>query len=118
MAGGADLDVELGFRRTPLEGVPARAGHLCEHVLRMDSGFHWAARIPEAVCGATLPPETTRATVEPGSSATLPDRTAAAGAAPATSHASFVRRYMNRKASSRSSSVTSTDSTPSAVHAS
>src|SRR5256885_13320859 len=38
---------------------------------------------------------------------------AAAVAAPATSHASFIRPYMNRNASRRASSVTRTDSTPS-----
>ena len=39
--------------------------------------------------------------------------TAAAGAAPATSQASFIRPYMKRNASFSASSVTSTDSTPS-----
>src|SRR5207237_207692 len=83
VAGGADLDVQLGLRRARLEGVPAGAGHLREHVFGMDAGLHCAARIAAAVSGATFPPETTRATVEPSSSST----TRASGLAPFTAAA-------------------------------
>jgi hypothetical protein len=82
----------------------------------MDAGLHRSARIAAAASGATLPPETTSATFDPGSSSTFPESTAAAGPAPATSQASFAREYMKRNASRRSSSVTSTDSTPSSRH--
>src|ERR671931_2792023 len=110
----ADLDVQLRLRRSRLERVPARAGDRRQYVLGMDADFHRSARIATAASGATLPPETTAATLEPGSSSTFPARSAAAVAAPATSHASFIRPYMNRKPSFRSSSVMSTDSIPSA----
>src|SRR5438105_1429405 len=111
----ADLHVQLGLRGARLERVPAGAGHVREHVVGMDAGLHGPARIAAAVCGATLPPETTAATVRPGSRSTLPARSAAAVAAPASSQASFIRPYTNRNAPASSSSVTSTDSTPSSA---
>src|ERR671939_517797 len=110
----ADLDVQLGLRRSRLERVPARAGDRRQDVLGMDAGLPRSARIATAVSGATLPPETSAATFAPGSSSTFPASRAAAVAAPATSHASFIRPYMKRKPSLRSSSETRIDSTPSA----
>src|SRR3954469_2101311 len=86
----ADLDVELGLRRPRLECVPARARHRGEHVLGMDLSLH-EARIAAASWGATLPPETTATTVSPGSTRTLPERSAAAEAAAPSSQASFAR---------------------------
>src|SRR5204862_5741978 len=112
----ADLHMELGLRGSRLERVPAGARHGREDIFGMNSCFHCSeARIAAAVLGATLPPETTAATVWPASSSTAPDISAAAVAAPATSQASFIRPYMKRKASRSASSVTSTDSTPSSV---
>src|SRR5919108_5659714 len=108
----ADLDVQLGLRRTGLERVPAGAGDGRQDVLGMDASLHRSARIATAASGATLPPETSAATFEPRSSSTFPARSAAAVAAPATSQASFIRPYMKRKPSFRSSSVTRIDSTP------
>src|SRR5207253_7532618 len=108
----ADLDVELRFRRARIELVAAGAAHVREDVFGMDAGLHRSARIAAAVCAATLPPETTAATVSPRSSGTFPARSAAAVAAPAASQASFIRLYMKRKPSSSSSSVTRTFSTP------
>jgi hypothetical protein len=40
MAVRADLDVNLGLRRTRLESVAACAGHHAATILRMDSSFH------------------------------------------------------------------------------
>src|SRR4029077_3631812 len=86
----ADLDVELGLRRTRLECVSARARHRGEDVLGMDFSLH-RARIAAACWGAMLPPETIATTVSPGSSDTFPERSAAVEAAAPSSHASFVR---------------------------
>src|SRR5262249_33926046 len=72
----ADLDVQLGLRRSRLERVPAGARHGCEDVLGMDVGLH-AARIAAACFRAILPPETTATTVSPASTGTLPERSAA-----------------------------------------
>src|SRR3954463_6868288 len=108
----ADLDVQLRLRRTGRELVAARAADVREDVLGMDVGFHRSARIAAAVWGATLPPETTAQTCSPGSMGTFPARSAAAVAAPAVSHASFIRPYMKRKPASMSSSVMRTFSTP------
>src|ERR1041384_8039036 len=108
----ADIDVELGLRRTRGELVAAGAANVRDDVLGMDAGFHCPARIAAAVCGTTLPPETTAATVSPRSRGTLPARSAAAVAAPASSHASFIRPYMNLKPAFRSSSETRRFSTP------
>src|SRR5207237_5999154 len=58
MALRADLDVQLGLRRTRRERVPARAVHGGEDVLGMDLGLHRRARIAAAVSAATFPPET------------------------------------------------------------
>src|SRR3954470_24185151 len=74
----ADLDVEVGLRRTRDELVAARAANGRDDVLGMDASFHCSARIAAAVWGATLPPETTAATVFPFSSGTLPASSAAA----------------------------------------
>src|SRR6476620_5454390 len=87
----ADLDVQLGLRGTCRELVAARAADVREDVLGMDVRFHRPARIAAAVSAATLPPETTAATVSPGSSGTFPASSAAAVAAPAVSQASFIR---------------------------
>src|SRR4029450_398614 len=108
----ADLHVEVRLRRTRDELVAARAADRGDDVLGMDAGFHCSARIAAAVWGATLPPETTAATVSPSSSGTLPASSAAAVAAPASSQASFIRPYMNLNPAFRSSSETSTFSTP------
>src|SRR5581483_8380423 len=103
----ADLDVELGARRTRDECVAAAAVHGRELVFGMDSGLHRRARIAAAVAAATLPPETTST----GRSAcTRPVIQAAAAAAPAGSHASFARSYRTRNACSISSSETRTRS--------
>src|ERR1041385_1150258 len=71
VAVGADLDVKLRLRRSRLELVAAGAANMRDDVLGMDAGFHCSARIAAAVCSATLPPETTAATVSPRSSGTL-----------------------------------------------
>src|SRR5215213_8986275 len=68
----ADLDVQLGLRRARRELVAAGAANVRDDVLGMDAGFHCSARIAAAVWGATLPPETTAATVSPRSSGTFP----------------------------------------------
>src|SRR5438132_9410589 len=60
---GADLDVQLGLRRARLERIPAGARHRRDLVLGVNAGLHRSARIAAAVRGATLPPETTAATV-------------------------------------------------------
>src|SRR3954452_4870701 len=73
----AHLDVELGLGRTRLEGVPAGAGHVGEHVLGMNTGFHCRAKIAEATAAATLPPETMQATRAPPGSCAFPERSAA-----------------------------------------
>src|SRR3954468_23596126 len=85
----ADLQVELGLGRARLEGVPAGAGHLREHVVRVDLGLHRPARISAAMRASTLPPETIATTRSFASSATFPARSAPVAAAPAGSHASF-----------------------------
>src|SRR5206468_10061178 len=108
------LDVQLGFRRARDELVAAGAANGREDVLGMDAGLHCPARIAAAVSAATLPPETTAATVFPGSTSTLPASSAAAVAAPATSHASFIRPYMKRNPSFSSASAPSTFSTATA----
>src|SRR6266536_496426 len=108
----ADLDVQVGLGRARHEFVAARAAHGGDDVLGMNAGFHCSARIAAAVWGATLPPETTAATVLPSSSGTLPASSAAAVAAPASSQASFMRPYMNLNPSFRSASETSRFSTP------
>src|ERR671931_1594370 len=54
----ADLDVQLGLRRTRLERVPAGARDGRVDVLGMDPRLHRAARVSEAIRGSTLPPET------------------------------------------------------------
>src|SRR5262249_39092294 len=97
----ADLDMELGLRGTRLERVPAGARHGCEDVFGVNIRLHSCSesRIAAAVLGATLPPETTAATVWPGSRSTFPLVSAAAVAAPASSQASFIRPYMKRNAS-------------------
>src|SRR3989304_5906224 len=88
---GADLHVQLGLRGTRPELVAARAGHVREHVVGMDAGLHRPARIPAAIWGSALPPETTATTGDPGSTRTFPARRAATAAAPAGSQASFAR---------------------------
>src|SRR5712691_4854444 len=108
----ADLDVQVRLRGARDELVAARAANRRDDVLGMDAGFHCSARIAAAVCAATLPPETTAATVLPRSSGTFPASSAAAVAAPASSQASFMRPHMNLKPSFRSSSETRTFSTP------
>src|SRR5947208_16070005 len=55
----ADLDVQLRLRRAREKLVAAGAANVSDDVLGMDAGFHCSARIAAAVCGATLPPETT-----------------------------------------------------------
>src|SRR5207249_1210643 len=67
-------------------------------------------RIPEAIFGSTLPPETTMTTADPGVIAILRASRAAVAAAPAGSQASFARAYRKRIAASISSSETSTTS--------
>src|SRR6266545_3341515 len=116
MAVRADLDVEVRLRRARDELVAAGAANGRDDVLGMNAGFHCLARIAAAVWRATLPPETTAATVFPGSSGTFPASSAAAVAAPANSQASFMRPYMNRKPSFKSSSDTSALSTPRSRH--
>src|SRR5262249_20138167 len=116
MAVRADLDVELGLRRPRLERVSAGTRDGCDDVVGMDVRLHGSsARIAAAVFGATLPPETTAATFWPGSRSSRPLRSAAAVAAPASSHASFIRPYMKRNPATSSSSVTRKDSTASAL---
>src|SRR3954471_20768978 len=87
----AHLDVELGLGGARLERVPAGAGHVREHVLGMDTGFHRPAKIAEATSAATLPPETMHATRVPGGISIFPERRAATAAAPAGSQASLAR---------------------------
>src|SRR5258708_17227921 len=65
MAVRADLDVQLRLRGARDELVAARAANRCKDVLGMDAGFHCPPRIAAAVSAATLPPETTAATVLP-----------------------------------------------------
>src|SRR4051812_31873588 len=91
VAVGADLDVQLGLGGARLERVPAGAGHVREHVLGMDTGFHRPAKIAEATSAATLPPETMHATRVPGGISIFPERRAATAAAPAGSQASLAR---------------------------
>src|SRR2546423_146984 len=87
----ADLDVEVGLRRTRLERVPAGARHRREHVIGVDFGLHRPPRIAAACWGATLPPETTATTFWPGSRSIFPARRAAVDAAAPSSQARFVR---------------------------
>src|SRR5262245_38627874 len=91
VAVGANLDVELGLRRAGRERVPARAGHGREDVLGMDTGLHCAAKIAEAIWGATLPPDTMHAMRARGAIWIFLARIAATAAAPAGSQASFAR---------------------------
>src|SRR6266540_304462 len=68
VAVGADLDVQFGLRRARAELVATGAANVRDDVLGMNAGFHCSARIAAAVWAATLPPETTAATVLPRSS--------------------------------------------------
>ncbi len=90
MALGADLDVQIGLRRARLELVATGAANDREIVVRVDSSLH-LPRIAEAISAATLPPETTTATVSCGSTATFPARRAATPTAAAGSQASLAR---------------------------
>src|SRR5688572_14624845 len=91
VAFGANLDVQLGLRRTGLELGPARAAHGGEDVVRMDVGLHSPLRIAAAVSDETLPPETTTATAFPSTSGTFPERRAPTAAPAPGSAASFAR---------------------------
>src|SRR6266516_1290341 len=91
MAVRADLDMQLGLRRSGLELVPAGAVNGCQDVFGVDAGFHSPARIATVVSVATLPPETTTTSVSSGSSGTFPPISAATPAAAAGSAASFAR---------------------------
>src|ERR687897_1734677 len=86
VARGAHVDVDLRLRRAGLELVAAGAADVGRNVLGMDTGLHRRARIAEAVCVATFPPETTAAV--PFAS-TFPARIAATPTAPAGPHARF-----------------------------
>src|SRR4029450_582773 len=76
----ADLDVQLGLRRAGLELGAARAADCGGDVLGVDIWLHAPLRIAAAISGATLPPETTTATVLPSTSGTLPPMRAPAPA--------------------------------------
>src|SRR4051794_31579203 len=62
---GADVDVEVGLRRTRVEVVAARAVHVRDDVLGVNVRFHRPTRIAAAVSLETLPPDTTQQTLEP-----------------------------------------------------
>src|SRR5215204_2235124 len=91
MAFRTDLDVQLRLRRARLKLRAARASDCGEDVFGMDVGLHSSLRIAAAVSGETLPPETTRDTVFPSTSGTLPASSAPTAAAAPGSAASFAR---------------------------
>ena len=103
MAGRADLDVQLGLRRTRDEFVAARAMDGREDVIGVNVRSSSASsKIAEATFGSALPPETIETTVEPGSTRIFPASSAAVAAAPEGSHASFARpREAHRRRRSR-----------------